>query len=310
MQLNPLFLWCPHPCVGIGILLSGLTAIWPVRAAAQTLSPYSDFQAMSLADMDSLRVKLTYGGPQDWLLPTLVIAKAGTPAAIASFTPFRRSGFEYSNDEGPTWAVAATAQQLKGIIDSAGTVSRVTDGDVDPKGYVSFALLSTAGGATKVFEAIVNDTTGHDLFGRLLGAVQANTEVTRDVRTFGCDADMLPQNLPANVGSQATVTFTGLRSDRSAKNQFVGKVKVTNQSGSTFAAPLTLVVIRNGGNAKLIGDDGVTCNIHPGGVPFVNLSVGSGLAAGASVERLLRFANPSLAKFDVEFRVFAGPGTR
>src|SRR5574341_1012427 len=137
-----------------GILLAVMSlagVLGPVGAMAQAFSPYSDFQALALADMDSLRVKLTYGGPQDALLATLVIAKTGTSAGIAAFTPFRRAGFEYSNDDGPIGTATATTQELKGIIDSVGSVSRVTDGDMDPKGYVSFALLSTSGGTTKVF---------------------------------------------------------------------------------------------------------------------------------------------------------------
>src|SRR6266487_4922411 len=150
---------CPQsavPSIAALVLATGLAAATGV-VQAQTLSPYSDFQAMTLADMDSLRVKLTYGGPQDYLLATLVIVKASAPASIARFTPYRREGFEYSNDDGPIGTSAASRQELKAIIDNVGSLPRVTDGGVDAKGYVSFALMSTAGGTTKVFESIVND---------------------------------------------------------------------------------------------------------------------------------------------------------
>jgi len=297
------------PSIAALVLATGLAAATGV-VQAQTLSPYSDFQAMTLADMDSLRVKLTYGGPQDYLLATLVIVKASAPASIARFTPYRREGFEYSNDDGPIGTSAASRQELKAIIDNVGSLPRVTDGGVDAKGYVSFALMSTAGGTTKVFESIVNDTTGRDLIAQVLAALTNNAEATRNVSLFGCDVAMMPQNLPVNVEGQVTVSFGGFRADRTVKAQFVGKVKVTNHSASAIPAPVTLVVIRKGGNARLIGDDGVTCVVDPPGVPFVNLNGVSGLAPGASVEKVLRFANPSQMKFDLEFRVFAGAGTR
>lgn len=290
-------------------VVAALTTI-TLPGGAQTLSPYSDFQAMSLADMDSVRIKLTYGGPQDHLLATLVVVRNGASPSIVSFTPFRRSGFEYSNDDGPIGTVGASRQDLKAIIDNVGTLPRVTAGGVDPNGYVSFALMSTIGGTIKVFESIVNDTTGRDLFGQTLRALTANAEATRDVRRLGCDVAMMPQDPPTDVGGQVTVTFGGLRADRSAKGHFVGKVKVTNHSASAVPAPVTLLVIRTGGNAALVDDDGVTCVLQPKGVAYVNLDVGSGLAAGASVEKVLHFANPSQMKFDVSFRAVAGPGTR
>ena len=281
-----------------------------VFARAQTQSSYPDFQAMSLVDMDSVRIKLTYGGPQDALLATLVIHKTGASPEIALFTPFRRAGFEYSNDDGPVGAVSATREELKAIIDNVGTVPRVTDGGFDPVGYVSFALMSTGGGGVKVFESVINDTTGRDLFAQALTAVASNAEATRDVRRFACDAAMIPLNTPANVESLVSVAFSGLRADPAAKGQFVGKVIIRNHSAAPIPPPLTLLVIRKGGNAELVDDDGATCAVYLRGVPFIRLDVGAGLAAGTSVEKMLRFANPSLMKFDVEFRVFAGPGTR
>jgi hypothetical protein len=86
-------------------------------------------------------------------------------------------------------------------------------------------------------------------------------------------------------------------------------VRVTNTSASPIAGPISLVVVRQG-NAELVGESGLTCNIHPPGFPYVDLHIGSNLAAGATAEELLRFHNPSLEKFSVTFRAFAGPGTR
>src|SRR2546428_8591034 len=59
----------------------------------------SDVCSSDLSDMDSLRVKLTYGGPQDNIVATLVVAAPGTAIPISMFTPFHRSGFDYSIDD-------------------------------------------------------------------------------------------------------------------------------------------------------------------------------------------------------------------
>ena len=218
MQLMPL---CPPRSylrtVAVLVTFAGFGGAHAPNARAQTFSPYSDFQAMSVADMDSLRIKLTYGGPQDAIQLTLVLTRAGTPVEITGFTPFRRSDFDYSNDDGPVGTSEASRQELKATIDSVGTLPRVTAGGVDSNGYVSFAMLSTAGGGAKVFEAIVNDTTGAELFGKILSALKNNTAATRDVRRFGCDAGMLLKELPTNVENQVAVTFSGLRADRNAK---------------------------------------------------------------------------------------------
>jgi hypothetical protein len=280
------------------------------RAETQTLSPYTDFQALAMADMDSVRVKLTYGGAQDQPVMSLGFATAGAEIPLSAFAAFRRSGFEYSNEDVGVLKVTLQREQLKAIIDEVGGLPRVTDGGVDPGGSLSFALLTTAGGPTKVFESIVNDTTGRQLFPKIMEALATNQGGTRKLLSLGCTISMMPTDAPASAEGQVTVRISGLRQDRRSLGQFVSTVKVTNQSGTTLAAPLTLVVIRKSGNAVLLQEDGFTCNIEPGGTSFINLPVRGGLAPGASVEKLLRFSNPSLMKFDLDFRVFAGPGTR
>jgi hypothetical protein len=264
---------------------------------------------MSQADLGTLQVKLTYAGNQTVGTRSVVITATGHADNIALFTPFRRPSVNYVNDGAPPLAFSASTQQLKGLIDSVGTLPSVTDGNVDPDGYISFALLNTAGGDTVAFESVVNDTTGPALFGAMLAALQGNAAGTRMVSDFGCGASALPSNAPASLEGQVSISFSGLRKDRRAKAVFVGTVRVKNTSPATITAPLSLVVVRNG-NAELLAESGITCNIHPAGFPYVDLPIGSGLAPGGQVAIELRFANPSLEKFDVTFRAFAGPGTR
>jgi hypothetical protein len=264
---------------------------------------------MPLADLATLQVKLTYAGNQTSGTRSIVMTATGHVAGMALFTPFRRSTVSYVNDDSPPLTFSASTVQLKALIDSIGALPSITDGDVDPDGYISLGLVNTAGGDTVAFEAVVNDTTGPLLFGKMLAALKPNTAGFRMVSDFGCGASVLPSNTPTSLEGQVTVAFGGLRQDRRAKSEFVGRVRVTNTSGATIAGPISVVVVRDG-NAELVGETGLTCNIQPPGFPYIDLSIGSGLAPAATSEALLRFHNPGLEKFNVTFRVFGGPGTR
>lgn len=295
-------------CSRLAIFLA-LCVIAPC-VASQTLSPYSVFQGMALADMDSLRVKLTYGGPQTTGVPTLCLKVSGAPLSLDAFAPFRRSGFLYANEAYDVNVLAASRQELRAILDNVDLIPGVTDGGADTDGTLSFALLSTTGGSSKVFESVLDSVNSRALFGALLATFDGNATTTRELRGFGCAIGCLPSTMPTDVSGQVSVSLTGLRRDRYWKDQYVGIAKVKNTSATTIYGPLTLVVMRSGGNADLLSSEGTTCNIHPVGADFLTLGIGSGLAPNATTSTLLRFSNPSLMRFDVRFRVFAGPGTR
>ena len=137
---------------------------------AETLSRYSEFQAMTPADLATLQVKLTYAariGSSSH--SSLLFTAAGNQPDIALFAPYYRSGVSYRNDRAAPLTFSASISQLESLIDEVGSVPSVTDGDVDSGGYVSFALLNTAGGTTRVFEAagagalVMNGRSGQDL---------------------------------------------------------------------------------------------------------------------------------------------------
>lgn len=285
-----------------------LVQVGPRIGCAQTFSPYSDFQAMSLSDLATLQVKLTPTGPfGNAMLASVLFGASENVLNVGLFVPYRRADQAYiSDDAGPTKFVA-TVQELKALIDNVGTLPGVTDGDVDPGGSVSFSLLNTVG-TTKVFEAIVDTVNGPALFGQMLTALKHNPVAVRTLRRFGCVAGMLPPTPPTSVQNQVLVKSSGLRADRQKPTEYAGKVRVTNTSGSTITAPLFLVVVVHA-DADLFGRDGETCNIEPPGHPFMILKSSGGLAPGAFIEKSLRFRNPSKSKLNAEFKVFAGPGT-
>ena len=287
--------------------LYALLALAATPATAETLSRYSDFQAMSLADVSTLQMKLTVvDGKRNAPIATLLVGAPGTTLNAGLFVPYRRSGMTYSYEDVGQHKFTLSTQELKAIIDSVATLPGVADGDVDTDGTLSFALLNTVGG-TKVFESIVNQSNGQALFGKLLEALHSNAQAVKTLRAFGCETAMLPASAPASVQSQVQVSPSGLRANGRSPREFVGKVSVTNSSGSALAAPVILVFQING-DANLVGEDGFTCNISPYGHPYVVLAP-SGMAPSATIVRTVRFDNPSQNKLNVIYRVFAGSGT-
>lgn len=286
-----------------------LSTCWCSPMLAQSFSPYSEFQAMTLTDLATLQVKLTYTGKQRHSRPSLVFTANGNVPSHALMGPYLRSGVNYLNDAWAPLTFTATVQELKAMIDGVGLLPSVTDGDVDPGAHVSFTLLNTSGGTTRCFEAVVNTATGALLFGKLLDAFETNPTGREKIWTFGCRCWALPTALPEDLASRVSIKFSGLRRDPSEKSTYVGQVRVTNTSTGTIVPPLSLVVIRQG-NAELIEFHRTTCNIVPRGTPYVDLFIGGGLGPGASIDQVIRFTNPSRDKFEVTFRAFGGQGTR
>ena len=191
------------------------------------------------------------------------------------------------------------------MIDSVATLPDVTDGNVDTGGALSFALLNTAGG-TKVFETVVNTANGQALFGKLLQVFGPNATARNALRDFGCGLGVLPHSAPANVTS-TMMTTNGLRLDR-VSNQYVGKVRVTNTSGSAISAPVVLTMRANG-DMSVAEANGRACNIGDPGSVYVTLLSAGALGPGASIEKTLHITNPGMIKLSVGFKVYSGAGT-
>jgi len=307
MQLTPRFrarrAHGELPALAVVVLLA--LAVSTERAAAQTYTPYSVFAAMSVGDMATLEVKLTWLGPQEKGVPTRLFTASGT-GNLALFIPFERPGFDYLNDDSGAIESSASNVRLKALIDSVATLPNVTDGGIDSSGVLSFALLNTVGG-TKCFESIVDAANGTALFARMHAAL-AGAPAVRRADEMACEIEMTGAVAPPDVTGSVTARLSGVRLDR-ASGHFAAKLKVTNTSGSSLPAPIS-VVLDFESNAKLLGDSGSTCRIGPPGRPYLDvLSTGS-LAPGASLEVVIQIENPDLDPVKVVPTVFAGAGAR
>lgn len=285
--------------------LVAIAVLGCAKSGAQTLSPYSDFQALSQSDLSTLQVKLTcfsnFGGPP---VGTLVFAASGPALNVGVFAPYYRSGYSYSTDSIHPWSAVASITQLRAIIDSVAVLPGVADGGIDSSGYVSFSLAKTAEG-TKVFEAIVNPTNTTALMGQLLKALNGNISASNLVRDFACVTANMPSATPADMQSSVTIAPGGLRLDRHAADHYVGKVRVVNTSAVPIVAPIYLVAA---GYAELVGAEGSTCNIEPMSKPYVTLVSSGSLAPGASVERTITLISTSGERPAIQYLVFAGAG--
>jgi hypothetical protein len=278
---------------------------------AQSYSPYSDFQNLTAPELASLQVKLTYLGPVDHPMPSLVFTSTSGTINVSDFTPYRRNGFAsaYGLDNLPPATFKVSPTLLDAMIDSVATLPQITDGGVDSSWYVSFAMVETVSG-TRGFESILDGANSTALVGKILAAFAGQSVPTRVVTEAACPMGIMEDNPPPDVTSSVTIKTTGFRRVRGT-DEFVGRVTVKNTSGSTLPAPVTLLPGIVGENVVLMGEQGFTCAIDPGGEAYLNLSVGGGgLAPNASVNVNLRIKNPSLERVEVKPQVFAGAGTR
>src|SRR5262245_33171969 len=296
------------------LVLGGLAVmcalLGPTTTDCQTLSPFSEFQAMPMDSLRTLQVKLTYGGAQKGSrIPTALFTSTTSTPSVTPFVPFYRTGFSYANDESIEPSVSLQVGDLQALINGVATLPEVTDGGVDSAGKLSFALQNYFGGTSKVFESILDATNGRALFGKILAAVAANEDARTALSGYACTLGMMPGSPPQDVTSSVTAALKGVRLDRKT-NRFVGRLRVKNTSGHTLSAPMIATLLLKGG-ATLAASDGVTsCLVPPWGTPYVSLPVGSGLGAGQDVEVKVSFTNPDAVSIEVQsVHVLSGAGT-
>jgi len=119
---------------------------------------YSDFEAMTLVELETLQVKLTHVGQQDRIIGTIALTSPANALDLSSFVPFRRPGYHYGNDEVPEVLLTFTASsaELAAMISALGALPSVTGGAAAPDGVLSLMLFNSTSSGDKGFEAITN----------------------------------------------------------------------------------------------------------------------------------------------------------
>lgn len=301
---NKYLTWVRSAVVLLTLIATGL--LCPSFVPAQTFSPYSDFQAMTLQQLATLQVKLTYVGPTSKSLPSIAFTSTTNTLDLSLFVPFRRPAIDYSNDDRIAASTfTASTQELKSVIDNVATLPNVTTGGVATTRLLSFSLVNTQP-TTKGFEAVVNSADAGLLFDQLRLSLANNSGGLKQLAQMACPLNLLGAARPTDVSASAKVSLTGLRLQRTT-GRFVGTATVTNNSAGTLAAPVSVVFVPTA-NVRLLKDDGTTCGTTPVGAPFINLP--GALGAGQSAQINVEFENPDRLQFTTTTKVLAGPGAR
>jgi hypothetical protein len=282
----------------------------PAVAPAPTgFTPYSYFRSLAPAGLARLQVRLTYLGPRIREFPSVAFSLPGDTLDMQLARFYRRTGFDYGAHPRGLITCRITPQELKAAIDSIATLADVTDGDVDSLALFSFALVDTAGGSPRCFEAILNEASGLGLVERMGAALKGNGRAASVLAGIGCGLKLVPSDPPGEVTGLVAAMLGGFTFDATTRR--VGcRLRVLNVSGDSIPGPLVVVLKTRPGSVTVLDADGSTCRVYDPGCPYVLLPLERALAPGAAVERLVQFGNPRQVSFEVLRRVFVGVAER
>lgn len=286
------------------LLVLALLAI-PAEASGKAFSSYSHFDSLTGAQAGAVRIKLTHVGVHDSGWNTLVLGASSGGIGVQPFAAYYRSQFVYEKDMMRPVEAHVTAAEIEKLIDSVGTLPSIAAGGIDSRAAVSFSLADTLG-VGHGFEAIVSESNGETLVGKVLSALAGNPVAARAVRECACRFAILPGTPPDRVSPSVSVSeFRRVP----GTSDYVAMAKVRNTTGSTLPAPVVLVPGVAGMGVRLRSEDGWTCKVYPLGQPYVMLPVGrAGLANGKTVTIKLTVSNPDHNRLELDPSVFAGPG--
>jgi len=273
---------------------------------AQSFSPYSDFQAMTLQQLETLQIKLTYVGVSNAPPQSLAFTPSSNTLDLSLFVPFRRPNINYNNDDFiEVVTFSADPSELQTVINNVGTLPNVVAGGVAASEVLSFAMFNSQPG-DKAFEAILDQNDATDLFDKLRLSLANNQDGSRKLSEMACPLGLIDAVRPTDVSADAAVVLKGVRLNRDS-GRFVTTATITNNSGVAFAEPVS-IAFYSLGNVRLFNAIGTTCGTSPVGAPFLNLP--GSLGPGASTEIKLDFSNPDLENIELTTKVFTGPGAR
>jgi hypothetical protein len=289
----------------LGVLL----LLWADSGGAQTSSSYSEFQAMTVDQLKTLQIKLTYVGLQEGPIPSVAFTSTDNTLDLTKFIPFRLPAISYANDEIAVKSFAATTAQLKAVIDEVGVLPAVVAGGIAANPYVSFMMYNTVGGLEKAFQAVLDSSDALDLFNALRKGLAGNADGLRIIDEMGCFTALLEPGVPNDVTASTALTLSGVRLNR-ATGRYVGTATLKNNSASPIPAPVSLV-LNFVGTVSLFNATGHTCATSPEGRAFVNFPLtDNALTPGATTQVTLDYENPNAEPIKPTTKVLAGPGAR
>ena len=280
-------------CVTIALLFSLSSGY----AASKAQAPLAAFEALSPEALKTLQVELSYFGPQD------------EPIATLLFTPHETL---HPNDAEYVHTLEASMEEIQSILRA---VRHVVDFQVKTKDPQALPFLSVTlhhGGpkGENAFETILNHRQSKEFFIYLRGAVDHNEEAQRTLQWWGCALDLLPKEIPAkDVTQKIRLVTSGVMWDETTQ-RFECTATLENASTEFFQEPISLVV-ESRNNWDLAYYHGTTCITTPVGRRYLHVKTpGGGLWSGAKVSVRLEFEGPGDELIDFTTKVLAGSGER
>lgn len=301
---------------GVSALIMSMIFI-PAKLAAEekpaVTTSLDAFEQMSLEELNNLQVKITYHGPQNEPIPSVLFKIAGKQADIGVFNPHQTThpDIDYANDEmGFVEIVNVTEEESQSLVK---TYRHLSDFSLESGSipFISVSMHNRIGDKEYFIERILDNKKSQEFFVYFRGALANNEEAQRTLQWWGCALGLLPPGIPAkDVTDKVQVTTAGVEWDKE-KAQFEATVTLFNASSEFFYAPISLVVQTY--PWRLSYYHGTTCETQPVGNQYIHVKTPSGgLAPKENVSVRLEFEGPEDDSDPIEFttRVLVGSGER
>ncbi len=169
---------------------------------SQATSPYSHFQGLSPAQLQTLQVKLSYVGPSN--KPAWTAGLGLTD--ISKFVPFEKADLIYGGDEFDLQSCPASTDELSRLLTSAGQMADVAGAAYAPLPFLSFMLVQSDGTGDNGFEAVLDEAASGDLLNRAIQALDTtNAACYRLLLTFSSQLGAGPIEAVGDVNCDGSV---------------------------------------------------------------------------------------------------------
>ncbi len=235
---------------------------------------FKDFFEMPLKELENVQVKLTYLGPQQESIPSILLAASAEILDMEKFSSFQRSGLSYANDHLNPQSLLVAPEKLKALISNLSSTPEIVGERVIDLPYVSVSFLKSDSTEDKFFEAILDQLTASKLFVLLRRALPADQEARNLLQSWGCGLGLLPAAPASEVTNKVKITRSGIRLNPDT-GYFEQTVTLKNTSYEPLPGPISLVVNFKR-SLRLHNADGTTCLVTPAGREFIDIPLPSG----------------------------------
>ncbi len=169
---------------------------------SQATSPYSHFQGLSPAQLQTLQVKLSYVGPSNKPAWTAGLNLTG----ISKFVPFEKGDLTYGGDGFVLQTCPASTDELSRLLTSAGQIADVAGAAYAPLPFLSFMLVQSDGSGDNGFEAVVDEAASGALLNKAIQALDtSNSACYRLILTFSSQLGVGPIEAVGDVNCDGRV---------------------------------------------------------------------------------------------------------